>query len=132
MSTKPSPIPPKDTEWFWNRCNDEELVVLECDACESRRLLPSDSCTECWHEESNIIVCQGGGTIESYTVMHYPHSQPFEGDVPYVIAIIEVDEGVRFMSNLVECEPNTVNIGDKVEIVWEQRDDQTIYQFKPV
>lgn len=131
MTEKPQPEYSPDTEEFWERCNDGELVVQECRDCGERRLYPNDACPACWSEASKDVICEGTGTVATYTVSRRPSSDAFEDDVPYVLALIELDEGVTVMSNILEASPEEVSIGMDVELTWERRGDQRIYQFEP-
>jgi uncharacterized OB-fold protein len=131
MTEKPRPDPSPDTEAFWERCNDGELVVQECTDCGERRLYPNDACPACWSDASTDVVCEGTGTVATYTVSHRPNGEAFADDVPYVLALIELDEGVTVMSNLLDVDPEAVSVGMDVELAWEQRGDQRIYQFEP-
>jgi uncharacterized OB-fold protein len=74
----------------------------------------------------------GRGTVYSFTVIHRPPFPVFRDKVPYVLAIIELTEGVRMMTNIIGCEPNMVEIGMPVEVTFEDVTEEiTLPQFKP-
>ncbi len=75
----------------------------------------------------------GRGVVETYTVIRRAVSAEFEDDVPYVVALIKLEEGPMLMSNVVDCEPDTVRIGLDVVVAFEQRSPEiAIPQFRPV
>ena len=75
----------------------------------------------------------GKGKIYSFTVVYSYQPTEFEDDVPYVIAVIELEEGVRMMSNIVECKPDDIRCDMEVEVIFEQvTDDVTFPRFRPV
>lgn len=128
---KPIPSPSPGTRWFWDACEDERFLLQRCGDCSELRFYPAPVCPCCSSDEWTTEAVEGTGVIESLTVVHHATSEFFEDDTPYPIALVQLDEGVRVMGNLVDCEPSTVDIGDRVELVWERRPDGTIYQFTP-
>ena len=94
----------------------------------SRRLAPGvDDASVEW------IQASGKGTVYSYTVAHAPAGAAFKGDVPYVVASIELDEGARILTNIVTNDPSSVRIGQRVEVVFDKvSDDLTIPKFRVV
>jgi hypothetical protein len=74
----------------------------------------------------------GRGIVYSFTVIHRPPFPAFRDKVPYVLALVELSEGVRMMTNIVDCNPNTVEIGMAVEVTFEDvTEEVTLPQFKP-
>jgi len=127
--TKPVPKPNSDTTWFWNACNNKHFLIQKCDNCQSVRFYPSSVCPDCHDRGWSTVEANGSGTVESYTIIRYAPNDAFEEDTPYVLALIEVEEGIRVMGNVLDCEPSEVNIGDSVSLKWIRRDGQNIYQF---
>ena len=74
-----------------------------------------------YYEDLDFVVTAGRGTIETFTVVHQAPYESFEDRIPYVIALIELDEGVRMMSNIVGCDPGDVRIGLPVKVTFEER-----------
>ena len=74
----------------------------------------------------------GRGRIYSYTVIHHNDAPPFRDMVPYIVALVELEEGVRVTSNIVECTPEVVHVGMPVEVIYQQVTDTiTLPQFRP-
>lgn len=130
---KPVPAIDPDSQPYWDGAKEGRLMIQRCKATGqtflySRQLVPSvvDSEVE-WIEAS------GRGTIYSYTVARRPAGQPFADDVPYVIVSVELEEGARVMSNLVTADPDSVAIGQAVEVVFDAvSGDLTIPKFRPL
>lgn len=130
---KPVPAIDPDSQPYWDGAKEGRLMIQRCKATGqtflySRQLVPGvvDSEVE-WIEAS------GRGTIYSYTVARRPAGQPFADDVPYVIVSVELEEGARVMSNLVTADPDSVAIGQAVEVVFDAvSGDLTIPKFRPL
>jgi len=75
----------------------------------------------------------GRGRVLTFTICRRAVSEAYAGDVPYVIALVQLEEGPTMMSNIVECNPESVTTGMPVEVVFEQRSEEiTIPQFRPI
>ena len=130
---KPVPAIDPDSQPYWDGAKEGRLMIQRCKATGqaflySRQLVPGvvDSEVE-WIEAS------GRGTIYSYTIARRPAGQPFADDVPYVIVSVELEEGARVMSNLVTADPDSVAIGQAVEVVFDAvSGDLTIPKFRPL
>lgn len=110
------PNPTADTRLFWDGCADGELRYQVCDACGTVQLIPRSFCSHCqsrglaWKPSSAI------GTVLSFTVVRRAPTAAFQAEVPYAIAIVDIDEGFRLMVNCnAELQP-TLAIGQKVRI----------------
>ena len=130
---KPVPSIDPDSAPYWDGAKEGRLMIQRCNTTGqtflySRQLTPGvvDSAVE-WIEAS------GKGTIYSFTVARRPAGQAFAGDCPYVIVSVELEEGARVMSNLVTDDPDSVAIGQAVEVVFDKvSDDLTIPKFKRI
>lgn len=117
---------------FWDALQEEKLVVQECTACDRPQYFPRPWCKYCGSEEIHWRECAGTGTIASYTVVRStPKSPEFAKDVPYCLALIELEEGVTMPSNVVDFDENSLAIGDPVAIVYDHvTDDVTLPKFE--
>lgn len=130
---KPVPSIDPDSAPYWQGAKEGKLMIQRCKATGqaflySRQLVPGivDSEVE-WIEAS------GRGTIYSYTVARRPAGQAFAEDCPYVIVAVELEEGARVMSNLVTDDPDSVRIGQAVEVVFDTVSDElTIPKFQRI
>jgi uncharacterized OB-fold protein len=103
---RPTPAPAE----FWEAAASGRLLVQRCEACGHRQFYPRAWCTECgadptWEEVS------GRGTVHTYTVIRQQGAKPFRNEIPYVVAMIELEEGPRMMGNITGCPVEDVAIG---------------------
>jgi hypothetical protein len=115
---RPAPVPNADSAPYWAAAHDGRLVVQRCQRCGNRQLYARDHCLVCrgpveWVEAS------GRGTVYSYTVIRQNYVRPFRDWIPFVVALVDVEEGPRVMTNIVGCEPDAVRVGLPVRAVFE-------------
>ena len=111
----------RDTEFFWEGTRVGELRVQRCGACGERRHPPGPACPSCGALEPTYDVVSGRGTVYSYVVHRHP---PVPGkELPILLVLVELDEGVRMVGELLDAEPEDVKIGAPVEVAWNRVDD---------
>lgn len=115
---KPLPVPDGDTQPYWDAAKEHRLMIQRCQGCQHAIFYPRSVCPHCMSDRIEWVAASGRGTIYSYTVVHRSPGQ-FKDDVPYVVALIDLAEGVRLMSNVVDCAPSDVQIGAGVEVVFD-------------
>ena len=128
MSDAQRPVP-QPTEWsqpFWDACARGELVVQRCTACQSLRHYPQPRCPACRSDAFDWAPLSGRGEIYSYTVAHRAFHPAWAEHVPYVLATIELDEGVRMLCDLLDVDPEQVEIGQRVEAYFEELPGQGV------
>jgi uncharacterized OB-fold protein len=115
------------TQPFWDAALEGRLVAPRCKECGTFRLPPGPFCFVCQHQEVDWIELPGTGTIYTYTVVRHALSPQLAEVVPYVTAVIELDgatgAGSRMIANVVDCDPESVAIGDRVRIAWDRVSD---------
>jgi uncharacterized protein len=131
MDPKPAPVPNADTRPFWKACNDQELIYQHCLSCGQAQFYPRALCANCQTSNLEWRTSKGRGTIYTYAMNYRAPDGSFEPEVPYVIALVDLDEGFRMMMNLRDCPLDAVRIGMRVKIVFEQRGEQKIPQAAP-
>jgi uncharacterized OB-fold protein len=136
MTDYAKPLPKSDplTKPFWDSLNRGAMEIQRCDDCASYAFYPRGLCPSCGSRALRWTPVSGRGRIYSLTIVHRPTNAAFKGDTPYVVALIELDEGCRLMSNVtgVQADPAHVKIGMPVEIVYEQVTPDTILpKFRP-
>lgn len=117
--SKPLPQPNVVTQRFWSSCKDGRFEFQHCKTCGHSQFPPRLTCTKCHGADLEWQPSNGHGTVYSFTVVHRAPLDSFKSDVPYVIAIVALEEGVRAMVNLREVDPDTVAIGMPVELFFE-------------
>ncbi len=128
---KPLPYIHPETKEYWDGAKEHELRIRRCRSCGAYHFYPRDFCPSCFSFDVEWVKASGRGTIYSFTVCHRP-APGFEGDVPYNLVLIELEEGIRMMSNVVGCANEDLKIGMPVEVVFEEvSGDVTLPKFRP-
>ena len=131
MVEKPRPIPNADTMPFWEACNRHELIYQFCRECDHRQFYPRRMCKKCGSHGLEWVKAPLRGKVYSFTIQYRAPMSAFREDVPYVIALIDLDDDIRMMMNIKECRPEEIHIGMPVSIIFEQRGEQKIPQAMP-
>lgn len=111
---------PPDTELsrpFWEGCRASELRLQHCNDCDRFQFYPRFICSHCNSDVLSWRAVSGQGRVASFTVVRRGISRAYE--VPYVVALIDLDEGPRMMSSVVGCDPEAVTVGDIVNVQFE-------------
>ena len=128
---RPLPSPTDITRPYWDAARLQRLVIQECQECKAKLFYPRGFCTECLSDSLEWIECSGRGTIYSYTVNHRAPNAVMKEKLPYVVAAIDLEEGVRLITNIVGDALDKVAIGAPVTVVFEQVSDEiTLPQFR--
>lgn len=128
----PQPLADTITLPWWQAAAEHRLVVQRCSACGHTRLPPAPVCPECRSAESDWKEVSGRGEVYTYTLVHRPIAGGQQ--LPFAIAVIALEDsgGLRIISNLVDTEPDQLEIGLPVEVVWEDMsEDLAIPRFRP-
>lgn len=118
------PYADDSTQPFWDAALEGRLVASKCTSCGTFLLPPQPRCFNCQGTSFAWEELAGTGTIYSYTVVRHPLAPHLAEAVPYVSAVIELDgtqgAGARLMANVIDCDPETVAIGDTVRVAFDQ------------
>lgn len=131
-TNRPVPVPTPETQHFWDGTRDHKLLLQRCSSCEAIYFPPRPFCPACSSREVVVHEASGRGFLYSYVISHRPHPA-FDG--PYSIAVVELDEGPRMMTNIVGCEqtPEALELDMVVEVTFEAITDEiTLPLFRPV
>lgn len=121
-----------DTREFWAATKEKEFRYQQCDNCDTIIFYPRRHCTSCTSGNLSWKVSAGTGTVYTYSVVRQSYHPFFRNLVPYTVAWIDLDEGLRILSNIIGIEPSKVTIGQKVRIEWEEHENLNIPLFRPV
>jgi uncharacterized OB-fold protein len=126
------PRPTPETQPFWDGCARGELLVQRCRACERWYFPPRPFCPRCWSDDVEWRAVSGRGTLHSYVINHRP-APGFEADTPYAIAVVQLEEGPRLLSNVlgIENTPERLVLDMPLEVTFEPRGDLHLPQFQP-
>jgi uncharacterized OB-fold protein len=130
---KPLPQPNADDRFFWDGCKEHKLLFQKCLNCGLVRWPPSIICPNCHSNDTEVIEAAGEGKIYTYAVYHQAYHPGFESEIPYVTAVIELEEGPHLLSNITDCEPDELECDMPVEVVWEDITKEfSLPKFKPI
>ena len=130
---KPVPVPTRETKPYWDACKKHELHIQQCAACSHHQFYPRLYCTKCMSDQVAWVKASGRAKILSCTIVYRPVTQAFAPDVPYVVALVTLDEGPQMMTNIVGCDPEKVYIGMPVQVTFEDWTEEiSVPKFKPL
>ncbi len=122
----------EESRGYWEACRRHELVLQRCRACGTTRHYPRALCPHCLSADTEWLRASGRATVYSFTIMHQNQAPGFRDRLPYVLALVELDEGIRMLTNVVECPVESVRIGMPVEVVFEDLSDEVaLPRFRP-
>lgn len=129
---KPLPRIDEENRPWWEALQRHELYVQRCRECGALRYYPRAQCTECLSPRTEWLRCSGKGTIYTFTVTNQNQVPGFRESLPYVMAYVELAEGLKMLSNIVDCHPEEVKIGMPVEVVFDDATPEvTLAKFRP-
>jgi uncharacterized OB-fold protein len=130
---KPLPSVTAEGAPFWEAARRGALATQHCLACDRQQFPPRRLCMHCGARELDWRTVSSRGEIYSFTIVHRAPEPSFLADVPYVVAVIDLPEGGRMMTNIIDCPPGQVRVGMQVEAVFEAvNSDVTLIKFRPV
>ena len=130
---KPVPVATPESDFFWEKARHHELWIQKCSDCGDPFFYPRMVCPTCLSENLEWFKTSGKGFLYSYMINHRP-PPGFEDDAPYAIAIVQLDEGPRMMTNIVDIEntPENLILDMPLEVVFEDiADEMSIPKWKP-
>jgi uncharacterized protein len=115
---------------YWEGCARHELLAQRCDRCERLRFPPRPMCPHCSSLGSLWTRLSGEARVVTWTICHPPVLPAFESQVPYAVVLVELAEGLRMISSLVDCPPEEIQAGMAVDVVFDAvSDDVTLPRF---
>jgi hypothetical protein len=132
VTSRPRPGPDHVSAPFWDATAEGRLTVQRCTTCGVAQHYPRAMCRAC-AGETVWEPCSGRGTVYTFSVVRQNSSPPFDGLVPYVVAMIDLPEGPRLMGNVTDCDVEAVRVGMPVEVWFEPIGDGIVLpQWRPV
>ena len=130
---KPLPFVYPENKPFFDGTKKHELVIQRCKDCGKFYFYPRTQCPHCLSDNVEWKKVSGKGKVYSFTICARPGNPAFAGDVPYNVAIIELNEGVRMMSSVIDCKNEDIKCDMPVEVVFKDASPEiTLPYFKPV
>lgn len=128
------PLPLVDDLWrpFFEAARRGTLLIMRCRACNAFLHPGSELCAECWSQDLAWVPASGAGTLFTFAVMHQRYHPAFHGEIPYNLAIVELDEGPRLHTNIVGVRNEDLCVGMRVQVTFERMSDEvTLPKFRP-
>jgi uncharacterized OB-fold protein len=119
-----------DSKPYWDAAREGRLVFKKCRDCGHMQFPPRHLCPKCWSEEAEWVQHSGAGTVHSFTIVHRAPNPAHAARVPYVLAMLELDDAPRMIANIIGEDALSVSMGDRVEVVFENRDGTALPQFR--
>jgi uncharacterized OB-fold protein len=117
----PAPQFSPDAGPYWDAAKEDRFVLQQCRDCKKHRFIPSHLCTSCGSDNTDWVEASGKGTIHSLSTVHRGPTPEFRAHTPYIVALIDLIEGPRMMTNLVGQDASDLKIGDAVQMCFEER-----------
>jgi uncharacterized OB-fold protein len=135
------PVPPKPmprpesrglTAPFWEATKRHELVCQRCRQCSKWIFYPREQCPTCFSTDLEWAGLSGQGRVFAFTIVQQPAHRAFEPDVPYAYAIVQLDEGVRMPTNIVDCALEDIRVDMPVSVTFDDVSPEwTLVKFRP-
>lgn len=133
VAAKPIPEVTEELRPFFAAARERRLVVQRCRGCGKLRFPPRLICSHCLGRDAEWVPVSGRGTIYSFNVMHQVYHPGFAAEAPYAVVLVELEEGCRMISNVVDCSREELRIGLPVEVVFEPvSEGVTLPRFRPL
>ena len=117
--SKPIPKPTPETRPFWEGCAADELRLQHCGDCGHVQFPPRKLCSACFSENVEWRQASGRGTVRSWSLVTLPGAPGFEEEVPYMGALIRLEEGPTMLSVIRDCAPDAIAFDHPVEVIFE-------------
>ncbi len=130
--SKPLPHLDEENRPWWEALKRHELYLQKCRVCGDVRYYPRALCTDCMSSQVQWIKCSGRATVYTFTTTYQNQAPGFRESLPYIMAYVELEEGVKMLTNLVDCPPEQAKIGMPVEVVFDDVTPAvTLAKFRP-
>ncbi|WP_111735754.1 Zn-ribbon domain-containing OB-fold protein [Roseovarius amoyensis] len=126
---KPLPVVDHDSAPYWEAAREGRLDIPLCGDCGKHHFYPRSICPHCHSDNLKFDTVSGRGEVHTFTIARRPAGPAFGDDVPYVVALIELEEGPRMMSRVQTDAPEKVRIGAKVEVTFVKASDEITFPY---
>ncbi len=130
----PVPAPQQESDFYWQKCKEHELWLRHCRSCAKAYFYPRDICPTCYGRDTDWVRASGKGSVYTFGIVHQIPRPNYKGPVPFIVALVQLEEGPIFPTNLVnvEADPAVIKVGMPVEVTWDAITDEiTLPKFQP-
>lgn len=123
-ATKPKPVPLTDelSRQYWDAARSGTLLIQRCSACDTHQFYPRRHCATCFAPNPEWVAASGRGALHTFSVIYRSTNPEFADDCPYVFAIVELEEGVRMATRIVDGAPERLRCDAPVRVAWTDDD----------
>ncbi len=126
------PTPDFETRPYWDAAREGKLLIRRCRACGVAYFYPRSFCPSCWSEDVEWEEASGRATLYTWSVVHRNDLPPFPDRVPYVAAVVDLDEGPRMMTNVEGCAFDALQVGMALRVDFRMENEEiTVPVFRP-
>jgi uncharacterized OB-fold protein len=118
------PTPDFETQPFWDGCKEGRFLIRHCNACGADHYYPRPFCPTCWSDNVAWKEASGRATLYTFSVVHQNDLPPFNERVPYVAAVVELEEGPKVMTNIEGVEHDALRIGMALTVDYKAISDE--------
>ncbi len=130
-TSQPVPTPDAESAPFWDNARRHVLSVQRCDGCGLHRFPATTYCPGCRSAQMQWVPCSGRGEVFSWIVVRHPvPAAAYKTEVPYIVALITLEEGPRMVSNIVDCPSDEVRANMPVQVDFTERDGFVLPVFR--
>ena len=128
-NSRPAPEPTIDSKPYWDGLKERRLLLQQCGNCGLVRHYPRPMCDACHSLEVRWIESSRQGRLYAWTEVHHPFVPGFREEIPYVMATVELAEGVRLQCQMLDAEADALRLDLPVEIVFREVEDDLVLPF---
>jgi uncharacterized OB-fold protein len=132
---RPLPVKQPESDFYWEKAQAHELWLRKCNACGKAHFYPRAICPYCYSRDVAWVQASGKGTLHTFATVERGPTPPFRDHVPYIAALVDLEEGPRMPTNIVDIEPESADlkIGMAVEVTFDDvTDEVTLPKFRPL
>ena len=131
--TLPIPTADEASEPFFRGARERKLMLLRCTGCGRHRLPGRERCADCWSTNAEWVQASGRGKLYTFGIMHQQYHPAFAGAIPYNFALVELEEGPRLVTSIVDCPNEELRVDMPVQAVFDDvSEETTLVRFRPV
>lgn len=122
MNAKPAPVPDAITQAYWERLREGRLSFQLCGSCQTPWLPASPICPRCWSAAHQTVDSSGRARLVTWVTYHRAYHPAFSDRIPYVVGLVELEEGPRLMAGIQTDDPESLRVGARLELAVESRE----------
>jgi uncharacterized OB-fold protein len=131
VTTAHLPSPDAETVPYWEAAREGRFLLKRCNGCGAAHFYPRPFCPHCWSDDVEWFEASGRATLYTFSIVRRNDLPPFNERVPYVAAVVDLEEGPRMITNVIGCEFDAVEIGMALTVAFREDGDYSLPVFEP-